>query len=206
MGGTGRGSGSPAALRAGRRRDTADTGGSIREAVQAMPMPRRIIIMGVSGCGKSTVGRALAGRLGLRFEDGDAYHSPDNIAKMARGVALTDADRAGWLAALADLLAAHDGIVLACSALKRSYRRTLRGTGGEPPVFIHLHGSLNVLAARLNARTGHYFTGRALLESQFAALEPPGPDEAIPVRVDDVDIDGVLNRCLAGLRDATSSR
>ncbi len=158
--------------------------------------------MGVSGCGKSVIGQALADRFGLRFVDADDHHSPENIAKMAQGIALTDAERAPWLAALADVLAAHDGIVLACSALKRRYRNRLSSIDGEPPVFIHLHGHIDALEARLEARTGHYFTGRAMLESQYAALEPPGPDEAIPVRVDDVDSDGVLNRCVARLQRA----
>lgn len=165
-----------------------------------MPMPRRIIIMGVSGCGKSVIGRALADRLGLPFEDADHYHSAENISKMSKGIPLTDADRSAWLDSLADLLASNDKIVLACSALKGSYRRRLCEFDGEPPIFIHLHGSFDAIHDRLKARAGHYFTGRAMLESQYEILEPPGPDEAISVRVDDVPVEGVLARCTAALQ------
>ena len=156
--------------------------------------------MGVSGCGKSVIGRALAEGLGLRFEDADDYHSPENVSKMSKGIPLADADRSTWLDSLAELLASDDGIVLACSALKASYRRRLREIDAEPPVFIHLHGSIDAIHDRMKAREGHYFTGRAMLESQYETLEPPGPDEAILVRVDDVPVEGVLARCIAGLQ------
>ena len=135
--------------------------------------------MGVSGCGKTTVGEGLAAALGWPFDEGDRYHPPGNIAKMSAHVPLEDADRWPWLEALARLIAGHEAAgessVLACSSLKRAYRDLLRS--GAPRVrFLHLHGSFEVLAARLAARKGHFFPPD-LLRSQFAALEPLGPDE-----------------------------
>jgi len=135
--------------------------------------------MGVSGCGKTTVGEGLAAALGWPFDEGDRYHPPGNIAKMSAHVPLEDADRWPWLEALARLIAGHEAAgessVLACSSLKRAYRDLLRS--GAPRVrFLHLHGSFEVLAARLAARKGHFFPAN-LLRSQFAALEPLGPDE-----------------------------
>ncbi len=142
-----------------------------------------IVVMGVSGCGKSTVGAALAAALGLRFVEGDAFHPPENVARMAAGIALTDADRAGWLCALAARLAegAPQGVVLACSALKRAYRDVLRA--GAPTLrFVWLALPRAELEARMAARTGHYMPA-SLLASQLATLEPPQADEAA-VRVD----------------------
>ena len=141
--------------------------------------PRRVVLMGVSGCGKSTVGEGLAERLGWRFVEGDSLHPPENVAKMAAGQPLDDADRAGWLATLADLLAqareAGQGLVISCSALKRAYRDRLRA-GDAQTLFVHLDGSPEVIAARIAART-HQYMPASLLESQFAALQPPAPDE-----------------------------
>lgn len=138
------------------------------------------VVMGVSGSGKSTVGRRLASARGVRFVEGDAFHPPRNVERMAAGIALTDADRAGWLARLRDELAsavaAREGVVLACSALKRSYRDTLRE--GAPDLrLIHLRGSRDLLAARLAARRDHYMPA-SLLDSQLAALQAPQPDES----------------------------
>ena len=147
----------------------------------AAPMPRalRVVIMGVSGCGKSTVGEGLANRLGWRFVEGDSLHPSDNVAKMAAGKPLNDADRAGWLATLADVLAqareAEQGLVISCSALKRAYRDRLRA--GDPnALFVHLDGSRDVIAARIAGRT-HLYMPASLLESQFSALELPQADE-----------------------------
>ncbi len=139
----------------------------------------RIVVMGVSGCGKSTVGRLLADDLGLDYIEGDDLHPPENVARMAAGVALTDADRQGWLQALArrlaDARANGRGLVLSCSSLKRSYRDILRM--GSPDVrFIHLHGARELLMARMAARPGHYMPP-SLLDSQLATLELPGADE-----------------------------
>jgi gluconokinase len=133
----------------------------------------RYVVIGVSGSGKTTVGKLLAARLGVPFADGDGFHSPANLAKMAAGTALDDADRAPWLDAIAAWLDAHPRCVVACSALRRAYRDRLR----RPDVcFVYLHGPRDVLASRLAARPSHFFPP-ALLDSQLAALEPPGPDE-----------------------------
>ncbi len=135
--------------------------------------------MGVSGCGKSTVGRQLAAALGVGFVEGDTLHPPRNVALMAAGTPLTDEDRADWLRTLARLLedaaASGQGLVVSCSALRRSYRDLLRS--GAPGLrFVHLHGSPALLAERLQSRAGHYMPA-SLLQSQLDTLEPPGADE-----------------------------
>jgi gluconokinase len=147
--------------------------------------PALVVVMGVSGCGKSTVGRALAERLGLGFVEGDAWHPARNVALMAAGTPLTDDDRRDWLQALAEQLAraaaSGQGLVLACSALKRRYRDQLRA--GAPGLrFVHLHGSPELLAARMSTRPGHYMPP-SLLPSQLDALEPPTVDED-PITLD----------------------
>jgi len=141
--------------------------------------PLAVVVMGVCGCGKSTVGERLARELGALFIEGDAFHPPANVARMAAGIALTDADRQGWLEALAAQMAAARragrSVVVACSALKRRYRDVLRQ--GAPDLrVVHLHGGREMLAARLAARQGHYMPA-SLLDSQLATLEAPGPDE-----------------------------
>jgi gluconokinase len=137
------------------------------------------VIMGVSGCGKSEVGKRLADALGASFIEGDRFHSDDNVRKMSAGIALTDADREGWLALLAaELARACAGgrkVVLACSALKRTYRDTLRGSGCQLR-FVHLDGSRELIAARIGARAGHYMP-LSLLDSQLRDLEPLEEDE-----------------------------
>ena len=139
----------------------------------------RIVVMGVSGCGKSTVGRLLADGLNLDYIEGDDLHPPENVARMVAGVPLTDADRQGWLQALAqrlaDARAQGRGLVLSCSALKRSYRDVLR-TGAPDVRFVHLHGTRELLTARMLDRPGHYMPP-SLLDSQLATLELPGADE-----------------------------
>lgn len=180
---------------------------------------RAIVVMGVSGCGKSSVGQGLAHALGWRYLEGDSLHSQANVQKMASGTPLTDADRADWLAALAARLAqacvdaganagvdagvdtgvdanaqpeahaqpdataqpdAGGGLVLACSALKRSYRDRLRRDlpPGAALGLLHLHGTPELLAERLRARQDHYMPA-SLLPSQLSTLELPGPDEAL---------------------------
>lgn len=147
-------------------------------------MTRRIVIMGVSGCGKSSVGAALSGRLGLPYRDGDALHSPANVQKMQAGEPLTDADRWPWLDRVAEELAAQAPLILGCSALRRIYRDRIRAGAGGPVGFVHLSGSRELIASRMAARSGH-FMPTSLLDSQFAALEPPGPEEdAITVEID----------------------
>lgn len=142
-----------------------------------------VVVMGVTGAGKTTVGRLLAAARGAGFLDADDYHPPENVAKMRAGTSLDDADRQPWLERLNALLreraARGASVVLACSALKAAYRATL--LAGLPAArVVFLRGSREVIAARLAARRGHYMNP-ALLESQFAALEPP--EEAIVVEV-----------------------
>jgi carbohydrate kinase (thermoresistant glucokinase family) len=138
-----------------------------------------LIVMGVSGSGKTTVGALLAGRLGWEFEDADAFHPPANVDKMHRGVALTDEDRGPWLDAMAawidETRAAGGHAVLACSALKRSYRDIVIGARKDVRL-VYLEGGEAVIARRLAARQGHFFPAK-LLRSQFKALEAPGAEE-----------------------------
>ena len=146
-----------------------------------LPMPpRHLVVMGVSGCGKSSVGQQVARALGHDFIEGDTLHTPANVARMAAGTPLTDADRAGWLAEIGRRLgqawAADAGLVVSCSALKRSYRDGLRAAC-PGLVFLHLQGSAALLRQRLQARSGHYMPP-SLLDSQLATLEPPAADEA----------------------------
>lgn len=137
------------------------------------------VVMGVSGSGKSTVGAMLAAAGGLEYLEGDVFHSAHNVARMAAGIALSDADREGWLQTLAERIRrarqARQGLVLSCSALKRSYRDILR-QGAPDLYFLHLHGDYDTLAARMAARTGHYMP-LSLLASQLATLEAPGEGE-----------------------------
>jgi gluconokinase len=146
--------------------------------VNASPgQPLVLVLMGVSGCGKSTVAGLLAGRLGWEFEEGDDLHPAANVDKMASGHQLDDEDRWPWLAKVAEWIGEHvdagrPGIVT-CSALKRSYRDVLRR---ERVVFVYLAGTREQIARRLAARHGHYMPA-SLLDSQFDALEPPTPDE-----------------------------
>lgn len=140
----------------------------------------RWVVMGVSGCGKSTVGQALAQELGVPFVEGDQFHPAANVAKMSAGMPLDDADRAGWLLALkAQIREARErgtGLVLSCSALKRRYRDLLRQ--GDPALrFAHLDGPRELIAARMQARAGHYMPP-ALLDSQLRDLEALQSDEA----------------------------
>jgi gluconokinase len=147
-----------------------------------------LVVAGVAGCGKTTVGQQLAGRLGWAFADADAFHPAANIAKMRAGIPLTDADRKPWLAAITswmdDIIASGQSAVLACSALKRAYRDELLG-GRPDAAIVFLMISEAEDETRVLARKGHFF-GEPLLASQYAALEPPEPDES---RVYAVEID-----------------
>jgi len=149
--------------------------------------PCALIVMGVAGSGKSTIGETLAGRIGWRFEDGDRFHPASNVAKMSAGVPLTDDDRWPWLQAIADeidrLCAAGERAVVACSALRRVYRDVLIH-GRNDVRLVYLDGSQQLIADRLNRRKGH-FMPPDLLASQFKTLEPPERDErAITVPID----------------------
>lgn len=141
--------------------------------------PVHVVVMGVSGCGKSTVGASAAAALGWSFAEGDDAHPPANVAAMRAGRALTDDDRRPWLHELAGWIAVHDvagrSSVLACSALRRSYRDVLRSGAGRV-LFVHLDGPPGVIRLRLAERTGHFMPA-SLLASQLATLEPLAPDE-----------------------------
>jgi gluconokinase len=140
---------------------------------------RPTVVMGVCGSGKSTIGAALARQLNATFLEGDEFHPPANVARMAAGTALTDADRQGWLTTLGERLAeaerSGEAVVLACSALKRSYRDILRSHAGDLALVV-LAGTPALLEQRMAARTGHYMPP-SLLASQLATLEPPRADE-----------------------------
>ena len=142
-----------------------------------------VIVMGVSGCGKTTVGKLLAKKIGCSFYDGDDFHPAANIAKMSQGIPLNDDDRAGWLSALADLIRATlqkgESGVLACSALKQKYRDQLR-VDDKQVKFVYLKGSYDLIKARMEARPGHYMKP-GMLDSQFAALEEPA--DAVTVSI-----------------------
>jgi gluconokinase len=149
--------------------------------------PCALVVMGVSGSGKTTIAEALAKRIGWRFEDGDKFHPASNIAKMSAGIPLTDEDRWPWLQAIADeidrLCGKEQRAVVACSALKRIYRNVLVH-GRDDVRIILLDGTQQLIAGRLAARRGH-FMPPGLLDSQFATLERPADDErAVTVSID----------------------
>ncbi|SFF32276.1 gluconokinase [Actinacidiphila alni] len=163
------------------------------------PQSPVIVVMGVSGSGKSTVGGLLAHRLGVPYAEADDFHPAANIAKMSAGHPLDDADRAPWLDAIADWIVARDGCggVVSCSALRRRYRDRLRADAPDL-FFLHLDGPPELIAARLAARMQHFMPS-GLLRSQFEALEPLDPDEAGAV----VTIEGgpqeIADRALAAV-------
>lgn len=145
-----------------------------------------IIVMGVSGCGKSTVARHLAQRLGAHCRDGDELHPAENIRRMSSGIALTDADRQPWLEAIRDYAcdqaSRHVNTVIACSALKRSYRELLNEAGRV--FFVFLEGSIGLIGARMHEREGH-FMPESMLKSQFDALEDPrGEANVVTISID----------------------
>jgi len=149
--------------------------------------PCAIVVMGVAGSGKTTIGEELAKRLGWTYEDGDKFHPKANVEKMSAGHPLTDEDRWPWLQAIADeidRISAQGGqVVIACSALKRAYRHVVVH-GRDDVRIVYLDGSQQLIARRLAARKGH-FMPPTLLESQFKALQPPAPDEhALAVSID----------------------
>jgi len=160
-----------ASLQTGQRPDVAP--------IETAAMPSILVVMGVSGCGKTTIGTQLALQLRWEFEDGDWFHPARNIDKMHAGIPLTDEDRAPWLIAIADYIdqARCSGrrAVVACSALKRRYRTVI--VGNRPDVrLVYLKGDIELIARRMAARHEH-FMPISLLQSQFEALEEPGPDE-----------------------------
>jgi gluconokinase len=160
-------------------------------------MRSQIVVMGVSGSGKSTVGAAVAQRLGVPFADADDFHPPANIAKMKAGIPLDDDDRYPWLEAIGRWLAEHcrEGGVMSCSALKRKYRDQLRRRCPQTE-FVHLSGSPEVIAARQASRPGHFMPA-SLMASQFATLEPLAPDERGMTLDVTHDIDSIVESYLA---------
>jgi carbohydrate kinase (thermoresistant glucokinase family) len=145
-----------------------------------MKNPVAVVVMGVAGSGKTTVGAMIAGRLGVEFIEGDQLHPAANVEKMAAGTPLTDDDRWPWLAAIGMEIGrrarAGKGVVAGCSALRRAYRDLLREKSGADPIFVYLSGSRELIGERMKLRTGHFFPP-SLLESQFGTLEPPEVDE-----------------------------
>ncbi|MBB5754139.1 gluconokinase [Prosthecomicrobium pneumaticum] len=166
----------------------------------------RVVVMGVSGSGKSTVGEALGAAAGVAFVDGDGLHPDANVAKMSAGIPLTDADRWPWLDIVAATLADHpQGAVVACSALRKVYRDRIRA--GAPGVrFVFLDGGQDVIGGRQASRKGH-FMPPSLLASQFATLERPGADEPDVVRVSvDQPVEAVVAAAVEGLGLAALTR
>jgi carbohydrate kinase (thermoresistant glucokinase family) len=147
------------------------------ESLPAYKDARVIVVMGSTGCGKSTIGGALARHFGTVFIEGDDHHTPENKRKMASGVPLTDDDRWPRLEQLSCVFRQTEGRVIgSCSALKKSYRQFITESVGEPVLFVYLHGTKELLAARLSARVDH-FMNTELLDSQLATLEVPDSDE-----------------------------
>ena len=164
-------------------------------------MASPIVVMGVSGSGKSTVGAALAQRLRIPFADADDFHPPANIAKMTAGHALNDEDRLPWLDSIGEWLEQHrDGGVMSCSALKRKYRDQLRRHCAEIE-FLHLEGTPETIGRRQASRPGHFMPA-ALLASQFETLEPLEPDE----RGIAIDVDQSIDLIIENYVSTTDSR
>lgn len=165
-----------------------------------------VVVMGVSGSGKSTVAAGIAAGLGLHFIDGDGLHPAENVARMRAGTPLRDEDRWPWLdrigACLADRAQWPEGVVIACSALKRAYRDRIRAAA--PGVrFVFLDGPPELIGARMTSRVGHYMPA-TLLESQLRTLEPPGDDEPDALRVDiALPVDAVIAAALRSLESVS---
>lgn len=168
---------------------------------QVGKFPGSIVVMGVSGCGKTSVGEAVARAFGYAFIEGDGLHPQTNIAKMSAGVPLTDEDRWPWLGEIGrQLSASAEPLVVSCSALKRSYRALLRERAGGDLIFVYLQGSRDVLAGRMQHREGHFMPA-SLLDTQLATLEEPiGEPRTVVVDVDQSAAD-VIKATLAALRD-----
>lgn len=171
-----------------------------------MSTPHVVVVMGVAGTGKTTIGPLLAAALGVPYAEGDDFHPPANIAKMSAGIPLDDADRWPWLDAIGQWAHARTGLggVVSSSALKRSYRDRLRAAAPEA-VFLHLTGDRALIEQRMSERKGHFMPA-ALLDSQFATLQPLGSDEAGVA----VDVSGtpeeITERAAAALRRLDSAR
>jgi gluconokinase len=176
---------------------------------KASETPCALIVMGVSGSGKSTIAEKLAQRLSWTYEDGDRFHPASNVAKMSAGHPLTDEDRWPWLQAIADeidrVCKASEHVVIACSALKRSYRDVLVH-GRRDIRIVYLNGTQELIAGRLAQRKGH-FMPPGLLVSQFKTLEPPGADENPVIVSIDASVEEIVNDTVSqmGLTPSVSS-
>lgn len=168
-----------------------------------MPVKARaIVVMGVSGVGKTTVAEVLAKRLGWSFCDGDVFHPPGNVEKMRSGTPLTDDDRKPWLERIAEEIDRHRaddrGFVVACSALKRAYRKILIGERAHVRL-VYLRGDRDVIMGRLQHRRDHYFPA-ALLDSQLATLEEPNDSEPALTVAGNRDVDSIVEEIVQALR------
>lgn len=167
---------------------------------------RLVVLMGSGGCGKSTVGRALAMKLGIGYIEGDDFHMPANKAKMSACIPLTDDDRWPWLAKVAQLMQSHRGrAIVSCSALKRIYREYLNQIVNEPVLYVYLHADKPILLERVAKRTGH-FMGVGLLDDQIATLEPPSPGEfSIKVNTD-TTVEDIVQTIIAKIEVCTADK
>lgn len=159
---------------------------------------KKILVMGVSGCGKSLIGSEIANALNLPFHDGDDYHPQTNVEKMAQGIPLTDDDRIGWLETLNTVYTENDNAVIACSALKPAYRDILRRNNDEL-VIVYLKGDFETIWNRHKARENHYFNGEVMLQSQFDALVEPTQKEALHIDISQ-DVQSVINDALSAIK------
>ncbi|MDH5880829.1 gluconokinase [Vibrio sp. S/42/10] len=159
---------------------------------------KKILVMGVSGCGKSLIGSRIAEALTLQFFDGDDFHPQSNVEKMRQGIPLTDEDRQGWLETLNKQYIEQPNAVIACSALKPQYREILR-ENNEDLVIVYLQGSFDTIWNRHKARENHYFNGQEMLKSQFATLVEPELDEALFVDISQ-DVEQVVESALKQIK------
>lgn len=160
----------------------------------------KVVVMGVSGCGKSLIGSSLAGELDLPFLEGDALHPPANVGKMAAGIALTDEDRWPWLDRIgAEIAASPAGIVVSCSALRRVYRDRLRRASAGPLAFVFLDGLRATLEARVSSRPAHFMPA-SLLDSQLATLESPVGEPLVLVQAIEQGADDIVRHSAGWLR------
>jgi gluconokinase len=164
-----------------------------------------MVVMGVAGSGKTTIGEALARAIGAAYVDGDQLHPQANIARMSVGIPLSDEDRWPWLAKVGETLRpGSPTIIVGCSALKRTYRDFITESAAAPVLFIYLNGSRELISRRMRERTGHFMPA-SLLDSQFATLEAPGPDEnAITVTID-APLDEIVKSIAGRIRGLSRS-